>query len=77
MGHGSGDIAIAFSTSNRVSHYETEVSFSVGMVNSDAMDMVFRGAAEAVEEAILNSLFTAETTVGKNGRKRRAIGRLC
>lgn len=73
LGHGSGDIAIAFSTANRVSHYETEDTFQVKMFNPNEMDRVFRGTAEAVEEAILNSLFTAETTTGKAGRKRIAL----
>jgi D-aminopeptidase len=73
MGHGSGDIAIAFTTANRVAHYETQSAFGMQMFNPNEMDVVFRGAVEVVEEAILNSLFTAETTVGKKGNRRSAI----
>jgi D-aminopeptidase len=37
------------------------------------MDPLFHGVAEATEEAILNSLCAAETTVGREGRVATAI----
>lgn len=73
MGHGSGEIAIAFSTANRISHYEESKTIEIKMFNPNDMDLVFRAAAEAVEEAILNSLITAKTTVGRNGNTRKSL----
>lgn len=66
MANGSGEIVIAFTTANRVPHYpETEI-LECRFLRDDAMDIVFRGTAEAVEEAVLSSLLQAETVVGKN-----------
>jgi D-aminopeptidase len=60
MSHGSGDYAIAFATTK-------------GSVADDAMGPLFDAAAEATEEAILDSLFRAQTTVGFRGRKVEAL----
>ncbi|HET7627290.1 MAG TPA: P1 family peptidase [Bacillales bacterium] len=65
VGHGSGEIAIGFSTKR------TETG-----VNETELDGLFRAAAEATEEAILNSLAAAETTVGRDGRVRRSLQEL-
>lgn len=73
MGNGSGDIALAFSTANRVSHYEEASTTNISVLNSNEIDTVFRAASESIEEAILNSLFTAVTTTGKKGNTRRSI----
>jgi D-aminopeptidase len=37
------------------------------------MTWLFRATAEATEEAILNSLFRAETMIGRDGNKRMAL----
>ena len=68
--NGSGDYVIAFSTdtSLRVLH-DSKNDFQLGNVlRNDAVSPLFMAAIEATEEAILNSLFMAETTKGKNGR---------
>nr|WP_309546733.1 P1 family peptidase [Shouchella lehensis] len=59
--NGSGDIAIAFSTANRVPHYPLEpLQTYTFLHDSDAsMSLLFAAAAECVEEAILNSLCSA------------------
>jgi D-aminopeptidase len=57
--HGSGDIAIAFSTADR--HQPAHVDG--GRLPSAA----FHAVAEATEEAILNALGMAETTRGRRG----------
>ncbi len=67
MGNGSGDIVISFSTANRIKHYETEHKIPLQMWNENKIDLVFRAVGEATEEAILNSLICAETTVGRDG----------
>lgn len=64
MGNGSGDVAIAFTTSNRVPHYSTNDIIETKMFFDDSMDKVFEASVEAVEEAIISSLYHAKTTVG-------------
>lgn len=73
--HGSGDFVLAFSTANRVYH---RVSYPVQAAtllrdDSGAMDDLFRAAVEAVEEAVLNALFTAQTVVGRDGHVAPAL----
>ena len=72
-GNGSGDIAIAFTTANRVPHYSKTKIISVGMMDDDAIDPVFRLTADAVEEAILSSMYHAKTTVGRKGKTRLGL----
>lgn len=66
-GNGSGDIAIAFTTANRLSHYSDRRILDVRMFYDEDIDLVFEAAVEAVEEAIVSSLYHAETTVGVGG----------
>ena len=58
----SGDIFIAFSTANRVN--PVAPTSVVTMVSPDTMTTLFRAAAEATEEAILNALCKADTMTG-------------
>ncbi len=60
---GSGDIFLAFSTANE-NAYTTTVS-DVKLLGDDMIDPLYKAVAEAVEEAILNVLFAAETMVGR------------
>jgi D-aminopeptidase len=73
IGNGSGDIVIAFTTSNKVSHYEEKNICEIRVLNDNNIDEVFKAAAEAVEESILNSMICAETTVGKDGHTRHSL----
>lgn len=66
-GNGSGDIAIAFSTANRLSHYSDVDRIPVRMFYDERIDRVFEAAVEAVEEAIVSSLYHAETLTGIRG----------
>ncbi|MCF6095761.1 P1 family peptidase [Thermovorax subterraneus] len=67
MGNGSGDIALAFSTANRVCHYgETFIRIETLSSHSDEINKVFQAAVEAVEEAVWDSMFTAERIVGRD-----------
>src|SRR5690625_1996298 len=68
--HGSGDIVIAFSTAQTYSHQFSKVEETHTQIREDhwVMNELFRGVAEATEEAILNSLTKATTTVGRKGR---------
>ncbi|WP_169983285.1 P1 family peptidase [Microbispora sp. H10836] len=61
--NGSGDYAIAFTTA----------SPRLPLVPDEALNPVFAGVMDAVEEALLNSLFTATTTTGFRGRTSHAV----
>ncbi|MGZ5499204.1 MAG: P1 family peptidase, partial [Candidatus Aminicenantales bacterium] len=67
--NGSGDYAIAFSTAEgvRVANRSTERIQTVTLLRDDAVSPLFQAAAEAAEEAILNSLFKAVRIEGKDG----------
>ena len=71
-GHGSGDYVIAFSTTYR----QPDVMMPVREVLGDdegSIDAAFQAAADATEEAILNSLFQAERMVGRDDHVREAL----
>lgn len=72
-GHGSGDIAIGFSTAAIVHHDEEEVLVSALRLREDRLDLLFRAAAEATQEAVLNSLLAAEPMVGRGGVARGSL----
>jgi len=67
----SGDIFLAFATGNRVRNDAPHAD--VRMLGADRMTPLFRAAAEATEEAILNALTAAETMTGYKGRKLHAL----
>jgi len=68
-GHGSGDYFITFSTSYRQCFATGITEDLADFVRSESsLNPLFRATADAVEEAILNSLFKAETMTGKDGR---------
>ena len=73
--NGSGDYAIAFSTSKDVRvAYESKTPLQeMTVVRNDDMSPLFMAAIEATEEAILNSLFHAETTTGRNHHRIEAL----
>ena len=69
--NGSGDYVIAFSTAEnvRMSYHSKTPLFSSLVLRNDRMSPLFMAVIEATEEAILSSLFMAETVTGKDGRK--------
>lgn len=66
-GNGSGDIAIAFTTANRLPHYSEKNILETKMFYDENIDRVFVAGVETVEEAIISSLYHAETTTGVRG----------
>lgn len=64
MGHGSGDIMIGFTTANRIPESTDQEVLTIRILKESSLDTAFTAAAEAVEEAVLNSLAMAETTTG-------------
>ena len=73
LGNGSGDISIAFTTANKVNHYEENDLLSFSCINESKIDLVFRAVVECVEESILSSMIHSNTTIGINGNKRESI----
>lgn len=67
--HGSGDIVIGFTTAHNIPHSINEIIEIRTQLREDhpIMTQLFAAAAEATEEAIINSLSQAETTSGRNG----------
>lgn len=68
--NGSGDYVIAFTThpSLRVAHSQKEATQVVEVLRNDETSPLFMAAIEATEEAIINSLFRAQTSQGVGGR---------
>lgn len=75
--NGSGDYVIAFSTepSLRIKHESSDRTQAATTLRNDAMSPLFMAVIEATEEAIINSLFMAETIKGKDGHIVKAIPR--
>lgn len=73
--NGSGDYVIAFSTHPqlRVKHDSKESIEAIQVLRNDAMSPLFMAVIEATEEAIINSLFAAETMTGKEGHSIKAL----
>ncbi|WP_079734442.1 DmpA family aminopeptidase [Salegentibacter salegens] len=73
--NGSGDYVIAFSTAEAVRvQYKIETeTLKQEIVPNDLMSPLFMATIEATEEAILNSIFMAETTTGFKGRTIKAL----
>ncbi|MDP1587014.1 MAG: P1 family peptidase, partial [Prosthecobacter sp.] len=72
MSNGSGDYVIAFSTAAECRRKREAKVHQVAEVSNETMTPLFQAAAEATEEAILNSLFRA-TTVEGHRRTARAL----
>ncbi len=73
-GHTSGDLFIAFATGNRLpigTGVDDDPSghgtYGVRAVGDIVIDRLFDAVIESTEEAIVNALVAAETTVGRDG----------
>lgn len=75
LGSGSGEIVLAFSSANRINTIPLDgaTSITLSMLFESYLDTIFRAAIECVEEAILNSLITADKVTGLNGRSRQSL----
>jgi D-aminopeptidase len=73
--NGSGDFVLAFSTAVRVPHTASDAVIWTPALRDDApaLDRLFLGAVEVVEEAVLNALFTAVTVEGRDGHTAQAV----
>lgn len=73
--NGSGDYVIAASTAkeNLVPHQSKSLFQENKELKNDAMSPLFLATIEATEEAILNSLFAAESMTGRDGHEIKAL----
>jgi D-aminopeptidase len=69
--HGSGEIFMAFGTGLRLDRDGKPDGTPV--VTGRALDPLFAAVVEASEEAVLNSMFTAPTVVGRGGNTSATI----
>lgn len=70
---GSGDFIIAFSTGNKIPIRENKVKYQLEVIGENLLDSLFEATLEAVEEAYLNSLVTAEDMTGKDNHTAKAL----
>ena len=73
IGHGSGEVFLAFSTANAWDSRNKSSLRQGTFYSEDQMDLPFRAAAECAEEAVLNSMLTACTTTGWQGNVIHAL----
>ncbi|RKU04569.1 aminopeptidase [Burkholderia sp. Nafp2/4-1b] len=71
-GHGSGDIALAFSTAYTIGHDASTIALPA-LVADAALDPLFMAAAESVEHAIADALLHAVTVTGRDGHVRQSL----
>ncbi len=71
-GHGSGDIALAFSTAYTVAH-EADFISTPPMLNDTRLDPFFQACADSVEQAIIDALWSAKTVTGRDAHTRLSL----
>ncbi|MEX3961978.1 P1 family peptidase [Paraburkholderia sp. EG286B] len=71
-GHGSGDIAMAFSTAYTLAHDAPTHALPPLLADSQ-LDPLFQASADGVEQAILDALWSASTVLGRDGHVRLAL----
>ena len=72
-GHGSGDVAIGFSTATRIRHDETDDTIPCAMLNEARMDAVFEAVADATREAALDAMLSSPAMTGLAGHHRPSL----
>lgn len=72
-GNGSGDIAIAFSTGNVIEHFNKTKFKDIKMIYDEELSPVFEATVEAVEEALISSIYHAKTTTGIRGKTLKGL----
>ncbi|WP_295526657.1 P1 family peptidase [uncultured Pseudacidovorax sp.] len=73
FGHGSGDIALAFSTAYALPQLAAEPMPAVALLHDARLDPFFQAAADSVEQAILSALWHAPTLRGRAGHVRHGL----
>jgi D-aminopeptidase len=68
----SGELMLAFTSGNRVDVASIE-PLTIEAMNDRAIDLLYQAVIEATEEAVVNAMFAAETTVGRDGNTLHAL----
>ena len=71
-GHGSGDIALAFSTGWTVPH-EGDFVATPPLLSDARLDPLFHACADSVEQAIIDALWSATSVTGRDAHTRRSL----
>ena len=71
-GHGSGDIALAFSTAYTIPH-DAEFITAPSLLADTRLDPLFRACADSVEQAIVDALWSATSLSGRDGHRRLSL----
>jgi D-aminopeptidase len=71
-GNGSGDLFLAFSTANPGAAQSTK-TVDLTMLPNEKMDAFFEATVQATEEAIVNAMVAARTTVGRDDHRVLAL----
>jgi len=66
-GNGSGDIILAFSTANKVKHYNDSSVETITRFSDNYINQIFKATVEATEEAVLNSMLYSTAVKSFNG----------
>ena len=72
-GHGSGDVALAFSTVQTIAHEPLTIELPMTVLAEPKLEALFDATAEATEQAIVDALFRATTVTGFRGQTRQAL----
>lgn len=67
-GHGSGEIFLAISTGYRIRRGPADALVTTTHIHDEFLDRFFMAAVEATEEAVIDSLFVADTVEGRDAR---------
>jgi len=71
-GHGSGDIALAFSTAYTVPHHADFIAFPPCLADA-RLDPLFHAGADCIEQAIVDALWCATSLTGRDGHHRVSL----
>ena len=73
FGHGSGDIALAFSTAYTIAQDPLRPMPALAMLHDALLDDLFQAAADGTEQAIIHALWHATSVTGRAGHRRHAL----
>ena len=72
-GNGSGDVAFAFSTAQRLAHFHEGDFVTREIMKEECIDVLFKAAAETTQEAVLNSMIASPAMQGRAGNTRPSL----
>ena len=76
FGHGSGDIALAFSTAYTVPQQTSRPMPNLAMLHDALLDPLFQAVADSTEQSIIHALWRATAVTGRDGHRRQALAEL-